>query len=273
MPAVLRQRIALRRKSADVWTGGAGDCLLLLHGAGGGAAAYWSGVWERLAERFFVVAPELPGIAGAGEPLLPTFGVYGLWLDELLDALGITRAWVVGNSLGAAVGWRFAAQAPHRCRGLVMVNGSPPAAFSMILAILLRRTPLRRLVRLRLKQLAQGPRALRAAFPDPRRVPAEIAARLAEPHPQAIDAMLDLLLSGEAPCHVPRLPSLVLWGAADRSPRCDVARARALAASLGAGEPVLLPGAGHLPQCDAPEEFTACLSRFAAAQAGGSSAA
>lgn len=273
MAAVAARRVALRHKQAQIWTGGSGECLLLLHGGWAGAAAHWSCVWERLAERFQIVAPELPGIGETDEPPLPTYGVYGLWLDELLDALGIERAWVVGNAFGATVAWRFAAQAPHRCRGLVMVDGLPPPSVSLILSILIRRTPLRRLALMRLRQRTYSRAALAAAFPDRQRVPPAIAETLARPQKRQIAAMLDLLLSGEAPGPQPRLPSLLLWGAEDRLPRCAAAAARALAASLPGCELVVLPGAGHLPQCDSPAEFIAALSRFAAAHGAGPSSA
>jgi pimeloyl-ACP methyl ester carboxylesterase len=271
---VAARRVRLRHKAARVWTGGAGECLLLLHGGWAGAPAYWSCVWQDLADRFFVVAPELPGIADAEEAPLATVGVYGLWLDELLESLDIERAWVVGNSFGAMVAWRFAAQAPHRCRGLVMVNGFPAPSFSMILSILIRRTPLRRLALMHLRRHTYSRQALRAGFPDPVRVPPELAATLAgPPDKRRMDAMLDLLLSGEAPGPAPALPSLVLWGAADRLPRCDADAARALAASLPDCELALLPGAGHLPQCDSPEKFTATLSHFVAARTAGPTSA
>jgi pimeloyl-ACP methyl ester carboxylesterase len=273
MAAVAAKRVALRHKEARVWTGGSGECLLLLHGGWAGAAAHWSCVWHALADRFLVVAPELPGIADGDEAPLPTFGVYGLWLDELLDSLGIDRAWVVGNSLGATVAWRFAAQAPHRCRGLVMVDGLPAPSVSMILGILIRRTPLRRLARMRLRQKSFSRGAWRAAFPDAARVPAEIAAVLARPDKRRMDAVLDLLLSGEAPGPVPHVPSLLVWGAEDRLAGRDAAAARALAASLPDCELALLPGAGHLPQCDSPEKFTALLSHFVAAHGDGPSIA
>ena len=264
MAAVAASRIALPQGHAEIWSGGSGACLLLLHGGWAGAAAHWSCVWNALADRFRVIAPELPGITGGPEGALATFGVYGLWLDELLDALGIERAWLVGNSFGATVGWRFAAQAPHRCHGLVMVNGFPAPRFSLIPAILLRRTPLRRLALLQLRQLIYGKRALRAAFPEPRRAPAEIVQSLTAPPPRQLAAMLDLLLSGEAPCPPPRVPALLLWGAADRLPGCDEAAARRLAASLRDPEFALLVGAGHLPQIDRPAEFVATLTDFAA---------
>jgi pimeloyl-ACP methyl ester carboxylesterase len=124
-------------------------------------------------------------------------------------------------------------------------------------------------MRLRQKSFSRGAR--RAAFPDVARVPAEIAAVLARPDKRRMDAVLDLLLSGEAPGPVPHLPSLLAWGAEDRL--ADAAAARALAASRPDCEPALLPGAGHLPQCDSPEKFTALLSHFAAAHGDGPSIA
>lgn len=46
--------------------------------------AHWASVWDQLAVRFYVVAPELPGVVPATEPPLPTFGVYARWLEDLL---------------------------------------------------------------------------------------------------------------------------------------------------------------------------------------------
>ena len=48
--------------SARVFVGGAGEPLLLVHGGWGGAEMHWASVWEPLAARFRVVAPDLPGI-------------------------------------------------------------------------------------------------------------------------------------------------------------------------------------------------------------------
>lgn len=45
-----------------MFTGGEGPrTVLLLHGGWMGAALHWSGVWDRLAQRARVVAPDLPG--------------------------------------------------------------------------------------------------------------------------------------------------------------------------------------------------------------------
>lgn len=107
--------------SAHVWTGGRGEAVVLLHGAWSGARLHWGPVWDELAERFLVVAPDLPGLADETAAPTRSFDDTVAWIEQLLDAIGVQSAWMVGNSFGAAVAWRIAAQAPTRCRGLVVV--------------------------------------------------------------------------------------------------------------------------------------------------------
>jgi 2-hydroxy-6-oxonona-2,4-dienedioate hydrolase len=94
-----------------VWDGGDGDVLLLVHGGWGGAAMHWATVWEELAKRFRVIAPELPGIDEWTAPGLRSFSEYARLLERLLDALAVPCAWVLGNSFGAAVSWQLASRA------------------------------------------------------------------------------------------------------------------------------------------------------------------
>ena len=60
---VSRAEITVDGRPTFVWTGGAGDPLLLLHGAWAGAEVHWAPVWDRLAEEHRVVAPDFPGLA------------------------------------------------------------------------------------------------------------------------------------------------------------------------------------------------------------------
>ena len=71
--------------TARVWTAGAGEAIVLLHGPWAGAEPYWSKVADELAKSHRVIAPELPGIGVPGD-LLPSFGAYAAWLDALLGA-------------------------------------------------------------------------------------------------------------------------------------------------------------------------------------------
>jgi len=78
--------------------------LLLLHGTGASTHS-WSGLAPRLAERFRVVAPDLPG-HGFTDPLPPgRLSLPGMAaaIRDLLGELAVAPALVVGHSAGAAI--------------------------------------------------------------------------------------------------------------------------------------------------------------------------
>ena len=115
------------------WFGGHGPVLLLLHGAGPGVNAKhnWSHIWERLAERYNCIAPDLLGFGTSAPPTELPHGA-GAWADArsrqviaLLDALRIERAHIVGNSAGGgAVGLRLLATSPDRIERVVLMGGA-----------------------------------------------------------------------------------------------------------------------------------------------------
>jgi pimeloyl-ACP methyl ester carboxylesterase len=93
---------------------GAGEPLVLLHGIGSSRRA-WDPVIPALAERFDVVAVDLPGF-GDSEPLPPEVeprpGSLAAAVAGLLDDLGITAPHVAGNSLGGWVALELAGLHP-----------------------------------------------------------------------------------------------------------------------------------------------------------------
>ena len=102
---------------------GDGPALILLH-AGIADRTMWAEHLEPLAvSGRRVVAPDLPGFGEA-----PVTARDAPWEDVLdtLDALGIERATLVGNSLGGAVALRVAAIAPERVARLVLISAPPP---------------------------------------------------------------------------------------------------------------------------------------------------
>ena len=99
--------------------------VLFLHGAGLDHA-----IWA-LAGRFFtqrghaVLAVDLPGHGRSEGPPLATIGAMAGWVLSVLDAAGVAEARLVGFSMGSAVAYEAARQAPERIRGLALIGAAP----------------------------------------------------------------------------------------------------------------------------------------------------
>ena len=98
------------RPAVQVLEAGDGAPLLFLHGAGGIAA--WEGVLPLLARKYHVYAPLLPGFGQSTglECLDDQFDLFQHGFD-VMEALGLDRPFVVGESLG---GWMAAEMAALR---------------------------------------------------------------------------------------------------------------------------------------------------------------
>lgn len=113
---------------------GSGPPVILLHGSGAGVSAWtnWRRVIPALASDFRVIAPDIAGF-GYTERKPETVYDMKLWVRHLLafmDALGIARASLVGNSFGGSVALAAAARFPDRFDRLVLM-GAPCGKFTM----------------------------------------------------------------------------------------------------------------------------------------------
>ena len=109
----------------QVWSAGSGDPLVFLHGAGGllGLDPFL----DELAKTFTVYAPSFPGYGESeGVEAIDEVLDATLCYDELLTALGLDSAFIVGHSMGGMLGAELAALAPQRVKKLVLVC---PAGF------------------------------------------------------------------------------------------------------------------------------------------------
>ncbi|WP_432984051.1 alpha/beta fold hydrolase [Dactylosporangium sp. CA-233914] len=106
---------------------GAGHTVVLLHGSGAGATG-WSNFWPNigaLAQRFHVLAIDMPGWGESST-------VDGLARDHpsaliaVLDALGVDRAALVGNSMGGQTSLVTAAKWPDRVSHLITMGAPSP---------------------------------------------------------------------------------------------------------------------------------------------------
>jgi len=107
-------------------SGGAGAPVLLIHGSGPGVSAWanWRLVMPALAQQARVIAPDMVGF---GYTERPQGFVYSMdaWVRQavgLLDALGIARTDLVGNSFGGGLALALAIAHPERVRRLVLMG-------------------------------------------------------------------------------------------------------------------------------------------------------
>ncbi len=105
---------------------GSGPPVVLVHGSGPGVSAYanWRMNIADLARHFHVYAPDMAGFGFSDKPTEAGYSMAG-WVDQLvgfLDALGIERASLVGNSFGGGLGIKMAVQHPGRLDRLVLMG-------------------------------------------------------------------------------------------------------------------------------------------------------
>ena len=102
---------------------GAGYPVILLHGSGAGATG-WSNFSKNighLAESFRVLAVDMPGW-GRSDAATPEENNHVTALAEFMDALGIERAALVGNSMGGITAMAMAVRFPQRVSHMITMG-------------------------------------------------------------------------------------------------------------------------------------------------------
>jgi 2-hydroxymuconate-semialdehyde hydrolase/2-hydroxy-6-oxo-octa-2,4-dienoate hydrolase len=113
---------------------GSGEPLLMLHGSGPGvsAIANWQNNIGTLSQRFRVLAPDIVGFGGTERPDDVTYSLR-TWTDQIwafLDAHGIEKTAIVGNSLGGRIALRMATDCPDRIAKMVLM-GAPGVGMTL----------------------------------------------------------------------------------------------------------------------------------------------
>ena len=105
---------------------GHGPTVILLHGYTQ-TSHMWKPIIPVLAEKFTVIAPDLPGI---GDSDIPANGIdmktAAINIHELAKTLGVKKASVVGHDIGLMVAYAYAAQFPGETEKLVVMDAFLP---------------------------------------------------------------------------------------------------------------------------------------------------
>jgi pimeloyl-ACP methyl ester carboxylesterase len=218
---------------------------LLLHGGAGPASV--QGFADLLAARWNarVLVPTHPGFDGTprADTLDSVQALADLYAD-LLEAEDLWDVTVIGNSIGGWIAAELGLRQSPRVSGIALVNAVgidvPGHRITDVSAL----TPdqLRRL-----------------SFHDPERFPPDPARR---PGPDLAALAAYTKMSMTDPTLRDRLAGLdlpvqVVWGESDGI--AVPAYGRAFAEAIPGARFTLIPGAGHLPQIEAPEELLAAI--------------
>jgi len=107
-------------------TAGHGPAVILLHGYTQ-TSRMWRPIITLLAEKFTVIAPDLPGI---GDSSIPKDGldmkIASIRIHALTKSLGVEKARVVGHDIGLMVAYAYAAQFPKEVEKLVVMDAFLP---------------------------------------------------------------------------------------------------------------------------------------------------
>lgn len=250
---------------------GQGEPLLFIHGLGS-STRDWEQQVAFFAPHYQVLTVDLRGHGRSDKPR----GRYSiaLFADDiaaLVQELGAVPVHIVGLSLGGAVAFQLAVDAPQLLKSLVIVNSAPEArAYTLKQRFLLLINSLQRQIIVRLFGMRKmGETLSKHLFPKPEQSELQriFIERWAENDPRAYLASFKALMGtgwsvtdriGNIQC-----PTLVITADQDYSP---VAFKEAYVAKIPGAELVVIPDARHFTPAERPEAFNAALMSFLSRQ-------
>ena len=248
-------KLSVRGCSIGLMRGGAGQPLLILHGASGGGT--WLPYMADLAARHDVIVPEHPGFGTSDTPdWLDTIPDLASFYLDFLDQLDLKNVDLVGFSIGGWIAAELAARNTRRLASVTLVGaaGIHVKGIEQIDGFL--RTDEQR---------------IRDYFHNPK-FAEEMMARLNRPELEDINlknrtttAKLIWQPRGYDPhlhkwLHRIDVPTLLIWGANDRLfPKEYAAAWQRL---IPGSRVTIIPECGHIPQVEQRQAFIAALEGF-----------
>jgi pimeloyl-ACP methyl ester carboxylesterase len=240
---------------------GSGPPLLLLHGWANSSLTL-QGLAAGLADIREVYVPDLPGFGRTEAPKEAAgwdTAAHAAFIVNLMDTLKIERADIFGHSHGGRIASQLAATTPERVSRLVLC-ASAGLHERLPLPVRLRRRWRRLLIKFAHRAAARG--LLGANGPERARALSEKYASRDYRAAGIMRPTLGKVLADDLAPLLPRItaPVLLIWGDRDEETPPELAeRSRRLIpdASL-----VILPGAGHHPFVDQPQQVLAVVRDF-----------
>jgi pimeloyl-ACP methyl ester carboxylesterase len=276
-PLLRIHHVPVGRIRVSTLTMGQGPDLLLLHGLGATKASFFETA-AALSRSYRVHALDLPGFGSSSKPATAAYDArfFAANVTGVMDALGIERAHLVGNSLGGRVAIEVGLREPDRVAGLALL--CPAVAF-----VKRGYSPIVRLLRPELGLLPHrfaratvanqfwglfadrdivDPSVADIVVDEFQRIYGSPGARLAFLS-AARNVYLDRPFGRDG--FYPRLAelepqALFVWSSHDKL--IPAALSRHVAEWLPTAEQIVIDACGHAPQVERPEQVNGLLERF-----------
>jgi pimeloyl-ACP methyl ester carboxylesterase len=269
--------IALHGRRVIYRVAGDGPPIVLIHGMLN-SSSHWRSVALSLASEYTVIAPDLIGHGDSAAPRGDySLGAHAASIRDLLAAIGIDRASVVGHSLGGGVAMQFFYQFPQRVERLVLVSSgglghevtaslrsAALPGVSPLLAMTIRPRLVGALARggallrergvgagVYLQAAARALRPLQSA--ESREAFLQTLRAVIDVHGQRVSAT-DRLYLLEA------LPTMIVWGERDNT--IPLAHGREAHEAIPHSRFETIAGAAHFPHLEEPDALAGLLRDF-----------
>ena len=256
---------------------GDGPPVLFLHGSGPGVTGWrnFRGILPAFAGRFRCVILEFPGFGVSddvgGHPMVTAQGV----VAPFLDALGIERVDILGNSMGGGVGINTAIHHRHRVGRLVTIGGigtnvfSPGPSEGIRLLQEFTEDPTRQRLVDWLRSMVFDEALVTPELIEERwelaTDPDTLAAARRMYGKAAFAAMMDMMKAADMPMpwaqmHRVHAPTLLTWGRDDRVSPLDMALIPMR--TIANAELHVFPNCGHWAMIEAKDAFERTVMAF-----------
>jgi pimeloyl-ACP methyl ester carboxylesterase len=257
------------------WSAGEkGSTVILLHGVSC-HVEFWERNIAALAREHRVFAVDIVGFGRTDKPeVVYTFQLMADFVLDFMKTMGIDKASLVGNSMGAGISLTVAAQAPERVKKIVLVDpvglgrGLSPVMRLMTLPVIgnVLTKPSRKGVVRQMQLCLYNPSLASDDFIDRATAIGTLPGNqrsflsfLRETCNMA-GVKKGLVADFAALLKKIKTPTLVIWGRQDSI--FPVADGEAAVKGMANVRLHVIDRAGHLPQIDKPEEFNATVLDF-----------
>jgi pimeloyl-ACP methyl ester carboxylesterase len=280
-PSVTHAALGVERWRADLATkeialpdgthiayldGGSGEPLVLVHGFGADKDNF-TRVARWLTPHYRVIVPDLVGF-GDSSHLADAdyrYAAQAARVHAFVQALGLTRVHLGGNSMGGGIVMSYAAQHPQEVGSLWLLDaagvaGAPP---SELVAIVTKgeRNPLL------ITQEGDFPVLMKFAMSDPPWLPGPVVYELARQRiaNQDLERRVFQQIATDSVNEAVRglpTPTLIVWGDEDRL--LSVGAVPILTALMPHAQAIVMPHVGHAPMIERPQQAAEDYLRFRA---------